>query len=324
VSVERALHEAEEGIILNQAHVRELTPQVDDLKDALLKIYPDLDEQLKEESLKGQDEVTQKIAKLQRKMADMEPVNMKAIDEFTTVTRRQDELNEKVQTLSSERQVLNSRIEGYEAMKRQYFMKAFDSVNQQFQSIYAELSDGYGQLILTSPDDPFQGGLTIEASPRGKKTQRIEAMSGGEKSLTSLAFVFALQRTMPAPFYALDEVDQNLDGINVEKLSNMVLRESKHAQFVVVSLRKPMIENSDRTVGVTQRKNGISKVTGIQLRALLEGKTNEANTSQTPILHDELDAPIKEVDGSHHDARQPFTQSVNRPAGRTRSAKVLK
>ncbi len=324
VSVERALHEAEEGIILNQAHVRELTPQVDDLKEQLLKIHPDLGEQLKEDSLKGQDEVTQKIAKLQRKMADMEPVNMKAIDEFATVTRRQDELNEKVQTLSSERQVLNSRIEGYEAMKRQYFMKAFDSVNQQFQSIYAELSDGYGQLILTTPDDPFQGGLTIEASPRGKKTQRIEAMSGGEKSLTSLAFVFALQRTMPAPFYALDEVDQNLDGINVEKLSNMVLRESKHAQFVVVSLRKPMIENSDRTVGVTQRKNGISKVTGIQLRAMLEGKSNEANTSPTPILHDELDAPIKEVDGSHHDARQPFTQSANRPAGRTRSAKVLK
>jgi chromosome segregation ATPase len=91
-------------------------------------------------------------------------------------------------------------------------------------------------------------------------------MSGGEKSLTSLAFVFSLQRTMPAPFYALDEVDQNLDGINVEKLAKMVQRESETAQFVVVSLRKPMIDNSDRTVGVTQKRNGVSKVTGIQLR----------------------------------------------------------
>jgi chromosome segregation protein len=99
-------------------------------------------------------------------------------------------------------------------------------------------------------------------------------MSGGEKSLTSLAFVFALQRTSPAPFYAVDEVDQNLDGLNVEKLSRMVQRESrgsndvngvvKGAQFIVVSLRKPMIDNSDRTIGVTQQRNGVTKVTGVQ------------------------------------------------------------
>ena len=327
VSVERALQEAEEGIIQRQAHVREQAPQVEALKEQLGKLYPDLDAQLKEDGLNGQDEVTQKITKLQRKMADMEPVNMKAIDEFATVTRRQEELNEKVQTLASERQVLHSRIESYDAMKRQYFMKAFDSVNQQFQSIYAELSDGYGQLVLTSPEDPFQGGLTIEASPRGKKTQRIEAMSGGEKSLTSLAFVFALQRTMPAPFYALDEVDQNLDGINVEKLSNMILRESKHAQFVVVSLRKPMIENSDRTVGVTQRKNGISKVTGVQLRAVLQALEGESasnhiqteGSTEALLVHEELDAPIKEMQASHEEGR---LTSAKR-AGRSRPAKVL-
>ncbi|XVJ50625.1 MAG: chromosome segregation protein SMC [Vampirovibrio sp.] len=267
VTIERALHEAEEALIRTQAKVRESEPQIDALYQQLQAVYPDLEERLAHhEEGDASANAVQRIQRLQRKMADLEPVNMKAIEEFSKVSQRQNELQDKVQTLDQERHVLNSRIEGYEAMKRQYFVKAFDSVNQQFQSIYAELSDGFGQLILTSPEDPFQGGLTIEASPRGKKTQRIEAMSGGEKSLTSLAFVFALQRTMPAPFYALDEVDQNLDGINVEKLSNMVERESQHAQFIVVSLRKPMIENSDRTVGVTQRKNGISKVTGIQLR----------------------------------------------------------
>lgn len=296
VALERRLEEAEERMIQTQAQVRALAPQVQDLREALLQVHPDLEERLASADLQAPDAVLQKISKLQRQMADMEPVNMKAISEFETVSKRQAELDEKVQTLDSEQQLLKARIEGYEAMKRDYFMKAFNSVNQQFQSIYAELSDGYGQLILTSPDDPFLGGLTIEASPRGKKTQRIEAMSGGEKSLTSLAFVFALQRTMPAPFYALDEVDQNLDGINVEKLSNMVLRESKSAQFVVVSLRKPMIDNSDRTVGVTQRKNGISKVTGIQLRpdaVEAESSTQRSNTLEEKPLNEETVNPVK-------------------------------
>jgi chromosome segregation protein len=219
-------------------------------------------------------EVAKTAASLQQRMATLEPVNMLAIKEYERVTSRQADLRDKVDTLQREQDELRMRITGYEELKRVYFTTAFTNVNEQFKTIYAELSDGHGQLVLTQPDDPLAGGLTIEASPRGKKTQRLEAMSGGEKSLTSLAFVFALQRTSPAPFYALDEVDQNLDGLNVEKLSRMVQRESrgsndvngvvKGAQFIVVSLRKPMIDNSDRTIGVTQQRNGVTKVTGVQ------------------------------------------------------------
>jgi chromosome segregation protein len=138
--------------------------------------------------------------------------------------------------------------------------------------------------MLTNPDAPFEGGLTIHAQPRGKKMLRIEGLSGGEKSLTSLAFVFAIQRYMPAPFYALDEVDQNLDGINAEKLANMVNRESQRAQFIVVSLRKPMIECSERTIGVTQRQNGITKVTGIKHRdeeSMVAEATNPAESKKS-------------------------------------------
>jgi chromosome segregation protein len=100
-----------------------------------------------------------------------------------------------------------------------------------------------------------------------------------------LAFVFAIQRYMPAPFYALDEVDQNLDGINAEKLANMVKNEAKRAQFVVVSLRKPMIECSERTIGVTQRQNGITKVTGIKHRddADLMAEIESSNQKGTDI-----------------------------------------
>lgn len=265
-STERSVQEAEQQLIAIQAQLRELEPNIAQLQAQLLTVFPDLEQRLVDTNFPTQEALTAKIAKLQQKMTALEPVNMLAISEFEQVSTRQAELATKLTTLETEKDALANKVHSYEALKRQYFMKAFESVNTQFKEIYAELSDGHGQLILTNPTDPLAGGLTIEASPRGKKTQRIEAMSGGEKSLTSLAFVFSLQRTMPAPFYALDEVDQNLDGLNVEKLAKMVQRESQTAQFVVVSLRKPMIDNSDRTVGVTQKRNGVSKVTGIQLR----------------------------------------------------------
>jgi chromosome segregation protein len=280
---ERQLQEHEAGMIRTQDALREGVPALAALKQELEARIPDFQARLAADAMADEAETLKRIQKYQQLMAALEPVNMKAIDEHAQVSAREGELREKVNTLANERHTLNSRIEDYESMKRQYFMKAFDSVNTQFQQIYAELSDGHGQLILTDAENPFNGGLTIEASPRGKKTQRIEAMSGGEKSLTSLAFVFALQRTQPAPFYALDEVDQNLDGINVEKLSNMIVREAQAAQFVVVSLRKPMIENSDRTVGVTQRKNGISKVTGIQHRPDVS-EDNTPATQNEPTL----------------------------------------
>ena len=144
-------------------------------------------------------------------------------------------------------------------------MTTFENINRNFTEIFADLSDGEGYLVLDNPEDPFKGGLSIKARPRGKKMLRIEAMSGGEKSLTALAFVFAFQRYLPAPFYAFDEVDMFLDGVNVDKLAEMIRTQSSNAQFIVVSLRKPMLEKANRTIGVIQRKDGISKITGVRL-----------------------------------------------------------
>ena len=89
-------------------------------------------------------------------------------------------------------------------------------------------------------------------------------MSGGEKSLTALSFMFALQRYSPAPFYAFDEVDMFLDSINAERLAQMVKKQSSHAQFVVVSLRRHMIDNADQAIGVTLRADGFTQIIGIQ------------------------------------------------------------
>lgn len=211
------------------------------------------------------DEIIRSIEKLSKRMEALEPVNMLAIREYDEVQERKSELEERIKTLSNEKEEINNRLNGYENLKKQAFIITFENVDRNFREIFADLSDGEGRLILENSENVFKGGLTIEARPRGKKLLRLEAMSGGEKSLTALAFVFAFQRYMPAPFYAFDEVDMFLDGVNVEKLAHMIRKQSSSAQFIVVSLRKPMIEKANRTLGVTQRRDGISKVTGVVL-----------------------------------------------------------
>ncbi|MFM7468484.1 MAG: hypothetical protein ACKO37_03165 [Vampirovibrionales bacterium] len=229
------------------------------------------------------ESLTKWLTEVARRLQSMEPVNMLALEEYEVLQQRYAEMHTKLETLAQEREELLERIGHQEVLKKASFLKAFEFVNEAFQTIFAELSDGIGRLILTNPDDPLRSGLTIEAQPRGKKMQRLESMSGGEKSLTSLAFVFALQRYAPAPFYALDEVDMNLDGVNAEKLARMVRREAHKAQFLVVSLRKPMLEVSDQTIGVTQRRDGYTKVTGLRGHGdgLMQSAPTDALTSTT-------------------------------------------
>jgi chromosome segregation protein len=105
----------------------------------------------------------------------------------------------------------------------------------------------------------------MKAQPGDKPIQRLDAMSGGEKSLTALAFIFAIQRYNPAPFYALDEVDAFLDAANAERVGEMVDELAGDAQFVVVSHRSAMMERSERAIGVTMQGDNVSTVTGIQL-----------------------------------------------------------
>ncbi|MEB3206997.1 MAG: chromosome segregation protein SMC [Vampirovibrionales bacterium] len=264
-NTERQLNQLSEQQAAFEARLRELQPEIESLKSSLARAMAERGV-LEPEAMEALPEVAtlqKNIESLGRKMAALEPVNMLAVEAYQEAETRSATLTDKVATLQQEVDALTLKIASYETLKRRHFLQSFDQVNTHFQSIFSELSDGFGQLVLTDPEQPLNGGLTIEAQPRGKKLQRLEAMSGGEKSLTSLAFVFSLQRAMPAPFYALDEVDMNLDGLNVDKLAKLIRREADGAQFIVVSLRKPMLEQSDRTVGVTQKPGGMTKITGI-------------------------------------------------------------
>jgi chromosome segregation protein len=146
-------------------------------------------------------------------------------------------------------------------------MEAFDAINGHFQRIFSRLSAGTGELELEDSEDPFDGGLTMKAQPADKPVQRLDAMSGGEKSLTALAFIFAIQRHNPAPFYALDEVDAFLDAVNADRVGELVDELAGDAQFVVVSHRSAMLDRSERAIGVTMQENNQSVVTGIDLSA---------------------------------------------------------
>ena len=247
-----------------KARRRELEPQLEETRKILADAGVNTNELTPVEM--SIEEITTRIQRLQKRMDDLGAVNMKALEDYEKVLARQQELQSQIDTLSSEREQILERMRGYEDLKKETFLKTYNVLNENFKDIFHRLSDGEGTLILENEEKPFEGGLDIEAQPRDKKKQRLAGMSGGEKALTALSFVFAIQKYMPAPFYAFDEVDASLDGINVEKLAHIVQSQSESTQFIVVSHRKPMIESANRTIGVTQKEKGISKVTGVKLR----------------------------------------------------------
>ena len=277
-SIQESLDKLKEEKFAKNNELEKIAEAIESFKSRRRELEPQLESARKELEDAGEDinklepveisieEITSKIQRLEKRMQELGDVNMKALTAYEEVLARQNELKQHIETLSKERKEILDRMHGYEQLKKETFMKTYNHINENFKEVFHQLSEGEGELKLECPDDPLSGGLTIEAQPRDKKLQRLESMSGGEKSLTALAFVFAIQRYMPSPFYAFDEVDASLDTMNVERIAQMVQNQSKDTQFIVVSHRKPMIESANRTLGVTQKEKGITKVTGIKLR----------------------------------------------------------
>jgi chromosome segregation protein len=221
---------------------------------------PEIPEEVRENGLEA---LQAELRSLQQRMEALEPVNMLALEELEQLEQRLADLEERLEVLSKEREELLLRIETVATLRQEAFMEAFTAVDGHFREIFAGLSDGEGHLQLENPEAPLEGGLTLVAHPKGKAVRRLAAMSGGEKSLTALSFLFALQRFRPSPFYALDEVDSFLDGVNVERLAALIAAQADDAQFLVVSHRRPMIAASTRTIGVTQARGAHTQVVGL-------------------------------------------------------------
>ena len=237
-----------------QERARTLGIEVDMLKNQV----GDMDTDLSLSEIEG------KIAEADGALRKIGAVNMLAIEEYDKVQRQVEERTERKETLSRERTTLIERIEKFEQMKYEAFTTAFHAIDTNFREIFARLTSGSGHLILENEEDPFAGGMTFAVQPRDKKVHLLSSLSGGEKSLTTLAFIFSIQRYIPAPFYAFDEVDMSLDGSNVERIASMITELSPQSQFVIVSLRKPMIDAAQRIMGVTLRPDKSTLVTGVK------------------------------------------------------------
>ena len=214
-----------------------------------------------EEPVPSEEEIRRRIRALEKELSALGNVNLRAIEDYEVKKARHDSLSAEVDALTRRIRELNELMDSLSSKKKGLFMKSYDAVNENFKAIYAQLSGGGEAFMgLDNPDDPFAGGLMINAKPRNGKLLKLESLSGGEKSLTALSFIFAIQEHQPSPFYVLDEVDMFLDSVNAEMVAKRVRESSAKAQFIQVSLRKVTLALADHLIGVTRPPSGVSKV----------------------------------------------------------------
>ncbi len=206
-------------------------------------------------------ESEKKVRSLERRMEAYGPVNMLAIEQFESCEARLNDMKDDFKILQKRRNSLIDVTEKLETQRKDRLVKVLEQVNENFKVSYNVLSDGgKGELYLENPDDPFKGGLELWAKPKGKssKVSRLQ-LSGGEQSMAALALIFAIQDYDPSPFYYFDEVDQNLDGTNAERIAEMCRQRSKKAQFIMVTLRKVSLRLADHHIGITHGGDGCSR-----------------------------------------------------------------
>jgi len=216
---------------------------------------------LTKEKIPPISELKEYIQKAESQLNEMGVVNLRAIEDYDERKSRFESVKTEISTLSKQKTNLMKLVEELNEKKKFGLQRVFGAIKENFQKIYADLSNGgEADLMLEVPDDPLTGGLIIKARPRNQKQLRLEALSGGEKSLTALSFIFAIQTYQPSPFYLLDEVDMFLDGLNAENVARAIAKNSANAQFMQVSLRKTTLKEADHMIGVAKQPNGLSQV----------------------------------------------------------------
>ncbi|MBA4370791.1 MAG: chromosome segregation protein SMC [Coriobacteriaceae bacterium] len=218
------------------------------------------------EPLPDRDAALDRVVRLGRQIDNLGPVNVVAVQEFDAVKRRRDSMGVQVEDLVGSRKALQRVINAIDRKMRDRFLVTFEQVDRHFQEVFALLfPGGHASLALTDPDDPETTGVEVTAQPPGKKLLRLSLMSGGEKSLTALALLFAVYRTRPCPFYVLDEVDHALDDTNLRRFVAFVDSMRSHTQFVIVTHQRRTMEMADVLYGVSMQADGVSKAVSQRL-----------------------------------------------------------
>ena len=213
------------------------------------------------ENLGNVGDLERKIRRLQKQLEEFGNVNIMAIEQFAACQQRLDLMKDEFAALQTRRKELIDVTEQLEAQRKERLVNVLENVNENFKKSYHELSDGgRGELFLENPDEPFKGGLELWAQPRGKSSKvSRQQLSGGEQSMAALALIFAIQDYDPSPFYYFDEVDQNLDAYNAERIAKMCRLRSQRAQFIMVTLRKVSLKLADHHIGITHGGDGCSR-----------------------------------------------------------------
>ena len=222
-------------------------------------------EEERELTYKELEELDEKIKEIERELEAMGPVNLKSLTDYDSEKERYEEVVDKKTGLEEERKEILAFMEELESEKTQKFLTVYNEIADNFSRVFAKLSpDGEANLMLENPEHPLMGGITVRSKPRGKELVTLDAMSGGEKTLTGLALIFAIQMYSPASFYIFDEIDAALDNVNAHNVALLISEMSKNSQFVVVSLRDTTVRKADLLVGVSNQ-DGISRIVSVDL-----------------------------------------------------------
>lgn len=219
------------------------------------------------------EELQDKVERIRKRVENFGDINPMAMEAYDEMQKRHVFITEQREDLVKAKDSLVATIDEIEATAKEKFMDAFLATRDNFQKTFRSLftPDDHCDLVLTVPDNPLESGIDIIAQPKGKRPLVIDQLSGGEKTLTSLALLFSLYLLKPAPFCILDEVDAPLDDTNIDKFNGAIREFSKDSQFIIVTHNKQTMAAVDVMYGVAMQEQGVSKVVPVDFRSMDKG-----------------------------------------------------
>ncbi|HUF32782.1 MAG TPA: chromosome segregation protein SMC [Acidimicrobiales bacterium] len=260
---ERRLEELRERARRAELDAQELQLRVEAATETLrrdLEIEPDVAMASECPPLPEGTTAPARLRELERELRLMGPINPLALEEHTALQERHTFLEGQLEDVKSTRRDLAKVIRAIDSEIVNVFVAAFADVSQNFTVLFETLfPGGQGRLTLTDPDNPLETGIEVEARPSGKNVRKLSLLSGGERSLTALAYLFAVFRSRPSPFYLMDEVEAALDDVNLRRFLDLVAEFRREAQLLIVSHQKRTMEVADTLYGVTMQSGGSSR-----------------------------------------------------------------
>jgi chromosome segregation protein len=238
------------------------------------------------------DRLDSMVKELDARLDAMGPVNLDAIQEYDELEQRYAFLEQQNTDLTNSKTELLAVIAKINHTTRSLFADTFEKIRVNFQEMFAELfGGGKANLVLSDESDPLESGIEIIARPPGKQLTSISLLSGGEKTMTAVALLFAIYMVKPSPFCVLDEMDAPLDESNINRFIKILDRFVAQSQFVVISHNKRTIARADAIYGVTMEEHGVSKLVGVKFGT----RERPANGEVTDVLSDSAGGHVPSV-----------------------------